>query len=89
MKAINTAELKNHLSRYLRAVRRGERFIVLDRKDPIAELGPVPQGEGSPWERLARQGRLVLGSQRWKNLKITRLEREVPIQQLLREVRED
>lgn len=38
MKAIGVRELKNHLSEYLRAVRRGERVLITDRGQVIAEL---------------------------------------------------
>jgi prevent-host-death family protein len=89
MKAINIVELKNNLSRYLRAVRRGERITVLDRREPVAEIIPPPQGGGSPWERLAQLGRVTLGTQDWTGLQITRLPRSVPIQDLLQDVREN
>lgn len=38
---VGVAELKAHLSRYLREVRLGERVVVCDRDHPIAELVPV------------------------------------------------
>jgi len=89
MKAINIAELKNHLSRYLREVRKGERLVVMDRREPVAEIASPPRGSGSPWERLARQGLITLGTQDWEGLRISRLDTVVPIQDILREVRED
>ena len=89
MKAVTISDLKAHLSRYLRMVRRGERIAVLDRTEAIAELGPPPAAGGSPWQRLAREGRLALGSQDWATFKPTPLPRAVPIQQLLAETRED
>jgi len=85
MKAVTISDLKAHLSRYLRMVRRGERIAVLDRTEAIAELGPPPAAGGSP----AREGRLALGSQDWATFKPTPLPRAVPIQQLLAETRED
>jgi antitoxin (DNA-binding transcriptional repressor) of toxin-antitoxin stability system len=89
MKAINVSELKAHLSKYLRLASRGARIVVKDREEPIAQLGP-PQGEGLTWrERLAREGRLRLGTQDWAKLTITRLDRAVDIQGSLRAVRED
>ena len=36
MRAVNIADLKNNLSRYLSAVRRGEELIVKDRNQAIA-----------------------------------------------------
>jgi antitoxin (DNA-binding transcriptional repressor) of toxin-antitoxin stability system len=89
MKTVNIAELKTHLSRYLRAVRRGERIVVLDRREPVAELRPLEGDEASPWEGLAREDRVTLGTQDWRDLKFSRTRERVPIQDLLHEVRED
>jgi antitoxin (DNA-binding transcriptional repressor) of toxin-antitoxin stability system len=88
MKSINIAELKSHLSRYLRAVRRGERIVVLDRREPVAEIGP-PRTASSPWERMELEGRITLGKQDWGSLRVVPLKKPVPIQKLLRQVRED
>jgi prevent-host-death family protein len=41
MLTVKIAELKNNLSRYLRAVRRGERVEILDRDVPIARITPI------------------------------------------------
>lgn len=41
MKQVRFAELKAHLSEYLRAVRRGETVAVLDRDTPVAHIVPV------------------------------------------------
>ena len=41
MKAVRIAELKARLSEYLRAVRRGETIVVLDRETRVAEIVPV------------------------------------------------
>ena len=89
MKTINVAELKTHLSRYLRLVRQGEHIVVLDRKEPIAELSPLRAEETSPWIRLEREGKVTLGSQEWTKLRTSSVKRKVPIQRLLRDVRED
>lgn len=62
MTTINVAELKAHLSEYLRRARRGERIVVRDRKVPIVELVPIA-AEGDVWERLAREKGLRLGTQ--------------------------
>jgi prevent-host-death family protein len=40
MPTVGIAELKNHLSEYLRRVRRGWSVTVLDRRTPIARLIP-------------------------------------------------
>jgi antitoxin (DNA-binding transcriptional repressor) of toxin-antitoxin stability system len=89
MKAINVSELKAHLSKYLRLASRGARIVVKDRDEPIAQLGP-PSGEALSWrERLAREGRLRLGTQDWAKLRLSKLDRRVDIQASLRAVRED
>jgi antitoxin (DNA-binding transcriptional repressor) of toxin-antitoxin stability system len=89
MKAINVSELKAHLSKYLRLASRGAHIVVKDRDEPVAQLGP-PQGESLSWrDRLAREGRLRLGTQDWAKLKVSELDRSVDIQASLRAVRED
>ena len=44
MHAVGVKELKNRLSEYLRLVRAGERVLVTDRGEVIAELGPPGTG---------------------------------------------
>jgi len=41
MKRVRIAELKSHLSEYLRAVRGGQTIAVLDRETPIAQIVPI------------------------------------------------
>ena len=41
MKHVRIADLKSHLSEYLRAVRRGETISVLDRDTPVAQIVPL------------------------------------------------
>ena len=89
MKSIKVSELKAHLSKYLRMAARGMKIVVKDRDEPIAQLGPIDDAAGSWHERLAREGRLRPGTQRWDALKILRLDRKVDIQASLREVREE
>jgi prevent-host-death family protein len=89
MKSIKVTELKAHLSEYLRLASRGTRIVVTDRDEPVAQLGPLDRKD-VPWrDRLAKEGRLRRGTQRWGSLRITRLERPVEIQSPLRAVRED
>lgn len=89
MKAINVTELKANLSKYLRMASRGSRVLVKDRDEPIAQLGP-PEAEAVSWrDRLAREGRLRLGTQDWRKLEISRLDRPIDIQASLEAVRED
>lgn len=61
-------ELKNRLSEFLRDVRAGERVLVTDRGEVVAELSPPgQQGGGSPdvpapLLGLARRGLATLGA---------------------------
>ena len=41
MKQVRIAELKSHLSAYLREVRAGQTIAVLDRETPVAHIVPV------------------------------------------------
>ena len=41
MKQVRIAQLKSHLSEYLRVVRRGETISVLDRETPVARIVPA------------------------------------------------
>jgi antitoxin (DNA-binding transcriptional repressor) of toxin-antitoxin stability system len=89
MKDISVSELKAHLSKYLRMASRGARIVVKDRDDPVAMLAPL-EAEALSWrERMAREGRLRLGSQDWGSLVISKLDRPTSIQESLRAVRED
>ena len=54
---VGVAELRQHLSRYLRRVERGERLAVTDRNRPVAELGPPPS-TGEALDRLIADGRV-------------------------------
>ncbi len=40
MRTINISQFKAHISRELRAVRQGERIVILDRDIPVAEVLP-------------------------------------------------
>ena len=61
MKTINVAELKAHLSQYLRQAQKGEHIVVRDRQTPIAELVPIVRSHDL-WERLAREQGVRLGN---------------------------
>ncbi|HEY6299408.1 MAG TPA: type II toxin-antitoxin system prevent-host-death family antitoxin [Candidatus Binatus sp.] len=41
MVRINITEAKNHLSKYLRRVKKGETIILCERNVPFAEIGPI------------------------------------------------
>lgn len=47
MKNAGIAELKAHLSRYLKDVRKGHSVVVLDRNEPIARVVPYNRGIGA------------------------------------------
>jgi antitoxin (DNA-binding transcriptional repressor) of toxin-antitoxin stability system len=67
IRSVGIRELKNRLSDYVRAVRRGDRILVTDRGVVVAELGPPTVGgrEDHPYPgllELARAGDASLGS---------------------------
>jgi prevent-host-death family protein len=57
MDSIGVRELRQHASRYLERVRRGESIEVTDRGTPVAIL--VPAATHDVRDRLVREGRLV------------------------------
>ncbi len=57
MSEVGVRELRQNLSVYLRRAAEGERFVVTDRREPVAVLGPLPVKD-DPWERLLLEGRL-------------------------------
>ena len=89
MKTINIASLKANLSKVLKRVQAGERVTVCARDRPIAWIVAITPASADPWERLAREGKVRLGTQEWDSLRISRLPKRVPIQEILRAVRED
>ena len=94
-KPVGTAELKNNLSAYLKLVRRGARYVVTDRGEPVAELGPIkPKTESSLEEKLQRleeQGMLTRASKSGplKPFKPIKLKGKKLASQLLIEEREE
>jgi antitoxin (DNA-binding transcriptional repressor) of toxin-antitoxin stability system len=78
-----------NLSRYLRMAAEGNRILVTDRDDPIAQIVP-PAAEDIEWhEQLARAGSLRLGSQQLRDLKFSIIRSRADIQESLRAIRED
>jgi prevent-host-death family protein len=62
MKRVKIAELKDHLSRYLREVERGAEVEVTDRERPIARIVPLSREDAvvllppeRPFSSLARK----------------------------------
>jgi prevent-host-death family protein len=65
MRAVSISELKAHLSRYLRDVRRGTEVQILDRGVPVARLVGLQSVAGRDpdrWKRLVKAGVLRAGS---------------------------
>jgi prevent-host-death family protein len=56
MQRIGVRELRQHASRYLALVARGERVEVTDRGRPVAMLVPL---HGDIWENLLATGRVL------------------------------
>jgi prevent-host-death family protein len=52
MRAVNIAELKNNLSRYLNEVRGGAEVVVKDRNKPIARIVPLGAAEDDQAELM-------------------------------------
>lgn len=52
MKTVGVRQLKEHLSRYLKRVKSGERIVVTDRKKEVAVL--VPYGMETDEEKILR-----------------------------------
>lgn len=89
MKSVKVSELKANLSRYLRMAAEGNRILVTDRNDPIAQIIPPDAGEIEWHERLARAGSLRVGSQQLRSLKFSSIRSRANIQESLRSIRED
>jgi prevent-host-death family protein len=52
MRAVNIADLKNNLSRYLNEVRRGGEVVIKDRNNPIARIVPLAAQEDDEVELM-------------------------------------
>jgi len=57
-RTVGIAELRQNLSRYLQRVAEGERLLVTDRNQPVAEIGPPPS-TGEALDRLVAAGRVA------------------------------
>ena len=52
MKSVNIRELTHHFASYLKAVKRGERIVVMEWSLPVADLVPHNENVGQPgWKR--------------------------------------
>ena len=66
MQAVGVRELKNRLSEYLRAVKRGERILITDRGEVIAEIRqptayPADSSFPSGLAAMVREGTVQVG----------------------------
>lgn len=72
MRSANIADLRNHLTQYLREVRAGEEILVRDRQRPIAKIVPfsVDHDEAADAALVAgglmRKGSGALAPSFWK-----------------------
>jgi prevent-host-death family protein len=57
---INITEAKNHLSKYLRRVKKGETIIVCERNVPIAEICPIKPANRQLWPIGLDKGRFTV-----------------------------
>ena len=62
MENVGVRELKTHLGRYLRAVRRGETIIVTARGKPLARLVPTPSQDKTVMPKELAQRMWELGA---------------------------
>jgi prevent-host-death family protein len=53
MKAVNIADLKNNLSKYLLAVKQGEEILIKDRNRLVAKIVPLSHTDDEEAELLA------------------------------------
>jgi prevent-host-death family protein len=63
---VGARELKTRLGGYLQQVRRGRTLVITDRGEPVAELKPLPagQGEDAGLERLKAVGAVTRSENR-------------------------
>ena len=64
MRSANIADLRNHLTQYLREVREGEEIIVCDRRRPIAKIVPLAPDEDAQRTELVAAGLMRPASDR-------------------------
>ena len=55
---VGVRELRQNLSIYLDRVKDGETLEVTEHGSPVAQLGPLPTPELSPYERMLAEGRI-------------------------------
>ncbi len=84
---LQVAELRQHLSRALRRVKRGESILVMSRNEPVAELRPCEEGGTGSYQALLEAGQIRaprIGPPRKKGQS---LKRKIDVTALLDDVR--
>lgn len=76
MNRIGVRELRRDASRWLARVRAGESFVITDRGNPIAQLGPLTDRTG--FDALVADGRILVGSGRPLEEILAGIEAEFP-----------
>jgi prevent-host-death family protein len=56
VRSTNIADLRNHLTRYLKEVRAGEEIVVRDRQLPIAKIVPLAHDDEADDSALVASG---------------------------------
>jgi prevent-host-death family protein len=85
MQRIGVRELRQHASRYLALVARGERIEVTDRGRPIAMLVPV---RGELWDDLLATGRMMQPADSTDLAEEAPVDYEVDASEVLRSMRD-
>jgi prevent-host-death family protein len=93
MRSTNIADLRNHLTRYLKEVRAGEEIIVRDRQRPFAKIVPLAPDEEAEDSALVASGLLrkaerALPASFWRARRPS-INREVPANAVSRDRDED
>ena len=77
---VNVAELKNHLSAYLRKVRAGQEFVIRDRNLPVARLVPIDTSALSADELLlVAEGKMTLPTAKLNLEEFFAIGKDVPL----------
>jgi prevent-host-death family protein len=89
MRSANIADLRNHLTRYLKEVRAGQEIIIRDRQLPIAKIVPLaPDGDAEDSALVAaglmRRAERALPASFWRACRPS-LERRVAADALSRD----
>jgi prevent-host-death family protein len=97
MKTVGIRELKNNLSAYVRAARKGETVVVTDRGEPVVQLTSAQTlDQDDPFAEMVRRGEMTPGRKLTKEERAKMYARRGPpilkgitSQQILDELREE